>query len=164
MNTTTLSLTPLLRQSVGFDRFNDLFESALGSDEPASTYPPYNIEKRGEDHYTISMAVAGFRESNLSIVVQNSQLVVSGRVNEKDDQGVEYLHRGIALRAFERTFSLADHMQVTGAEIKDGMLRVDLVREIPEEAKPRMIPIKAATAKSANETKTIEEHTKKTAN
>ena len=110
------------------------------------------------------MAVAGFRESNLSIVVQNDQLTVSGRVDEKEDQELEYLHRGIALRAFERTFSLADHMQVTGAEIKDGMLRVDLVREIPEEAKPRMIPIKAATAKGANESRHLEDNGKKTAN
>ena len=134
MSTATLSLTPLLRQSVGFDRFNDLFESALRSDESASTYPPYNIEKRGEDNYIITMAVAGFKESDLNIVVQNGQLTVTGRIEEgHEDDGVEYLHRGIATRAFERTFRLADHMQVTSAEIKDGLLCIDLVREIPED-------------------------------
>ena len=158
MNTTALSLTPLLRQSVGFDRFNDLFESALRSDEPVSTYPPYNIEKRGEDDYTISMAVAGFRENDLNIVVQNGQLTVSGCINDKEEEGVEYLHRGIATRTFERTFRLADHMQVTGAEINDGLLRVALVREIPEEAKPRMIPIKGEVEKGSGRAKMLGEN------
>lgn len=138
---TTLSLNPLLRHTVGFDRFNDLFQSVLNGDESASTYPPYNIEKRGEDDYTITMAVAGFREKDLNIVVQNDQLTVMGRIEDKEDGEVEYLHRGIAGRAFERTFRLADHMKVKGAEMKDGLLRIQLVREVPEEAKPRMIPI-----------------------
>jgi molecular chaperone IbpA len=164
MNTATLSLTPLLRQSVGFDRFNDLFESALRSDDSASTYPPYNIEKRGEDDYTILMAVPGFSEQDLSIVVQNSQLIVSGRLGDKQEEGVEYLHRGIITRAFERTFRLADHMQVTSAEFSDGLLRIALVREIPEEAKPRMIPIKEASPKVSNETRVLEEDSKKKAN
>lgn len=164
MNTTALSLTPLLRQSVGFDRFNDLFESALRSDEPVSTYPPYNIEKRREDDYTISMVVAGFRESDLNIVVQNGQLTVSGCINDKEEEGVEYLHRGIATRTFERTFRLADHMQVTGAEINDGLLRVALVREIPEEAKPRMIPIKGEIDKSSRRAKVLGENGETKAN
>ena len=165
MNATTLSLTPLLRQSVGFDRFNDLFESALRSDESASTYPPYNIEKRGEDDYTITMAVAGFQENDLNIVVQNGQLTVTGRIEEKlDDDGVEYLHRGIATRAFERSFRLADHMKVTGAEIKDGLLCIDLVREIPEEAKPRMIPIKGVEGNGSKGAKVLEGQSKKKTN
>ena len=161
MNTATFSLTPLLRQSVGFDRFNDFFETALRSDESASTYPPYNIEKRAEDDYTITMAVAGFRENDLSIMVQDDQLVVSGRIGDKAEDGVECLHRGITIRAFERTFRLADHMQVTGAEIRDGLLRIDLVREIPEEAKPRMIPIKGVSGKG---TKVLEGSDKKKVN
>jgi len=161
MNTATLSLTPLLRQSVGFDRFNDLFESALRSDESVSTYPPYNIEKRGEDDYTITMAVVGFRENDLNIMVQDDQLMVSGRIDDKEEDGAEFLHRGITIRAFERMFRLADHMQVTGAEIKDGLLCIGLVREIPEEAKPRMIPIKGASGKG---TKVLEGNGKKKAN
>ncbi len=160
MQTTALSLTPLLRQSVGFDRFNDLFESALRSDESASTYPPYNIEKRGEDDYTITMAVAGFHDNDLNIVVQNGQLTVSGRIEDKEEDGIEYLHRGIATRAFERTFRLADHMQVTGAEIKDGLLTISLVREIPEEAKPRMIPIKGSNDNGGNGAKVLESNGK----
>lgn len=158
MQTTALSLTPLLRQSVGFDRFNDLFESALRSDASASTYPPYNIEKRGkrgEDDYTITMAVAGFRENDLNIVVQNGELTVSGRIDDREEDGVEYLHRGIVARAFEHTFRLADHMQVTGAEIKDGLLSIDLVREVPEEAKPRMVPIKGSNDGGKNGPKVL---------
>ena len=142
MNTATLSLTPILRHSVGFDRFNDLFESLVNVDSTANSYPPYNIEKRGEDDYTITMAVAGFKESDLNLVVQHDQLTVTGRIEEKvDDEGVDFLYRGIATRTFERTFRLADHMQVVGAEMRDGLLRINLEREIPEEAKPRMIPI-----------------------
>lgn len=147
---TALSLTPLLRHTVGFDRFNDLFQSVLNGDETAVNYPPYNIEKRGEDAYTITMAVAGFREKDLNIVVQNDQLTVSGRMEEKDDDGVEYLHRGIAGRAFERTFRLADHMRVKGAEMRDGLLRINLVREIPEEARPRTIPISGGNTKAVS--------------
>ena len=164
MNTATLSLTPLLRQSVGFDRFNDLVESALRSDDSASTYPPYNIEKCGENDYTIAMAVAGFRENNLNIVVQDGQLTVSGRIDDKKEDGIEYLHRGITTRAFERTFRLAEHMQVTGAEINDGLLCVDLMREIPEEAKPRMIPIREGTSGKGEGTKVLEGNSKKKAN
>ena len=156
MNTTSLSLTPLLRQSVGFDRFNDLFESALHSDETASLYPPYNIKKRGDDDYVISMAIAGFRENDLNIVLHESQLTVSGSINDKEEEGVEYLHRGIATRTFERTFRLADYMQVKGADIANGLLRIELVREIPEEAKPRMIPISGEADKGSGITKRLQ--------
>jgi molecular chaperone IbpA len=137
----TLSLTPLFRHSIGFDRFSDLFEQTLLNDDAPAAYPPYNIEKHGEDSYTITMAVAGFGERDINITVQNDRLTVSGSQQEKKDASVEYLHRGIATRAFERTFRLADHMQVKGAELREGLLNISLVREVPEEARPRMVPI-----------------------
>ena len=140
----TLSLTPLFRSTVGFDRFNDLFESLMDTDDTSSSYPPYNIEKRGEDRYGITMAVAGFTEKDLNITFHSDRINVSGRKEEKADD-VEYLYHGIASRAFERTFRLADHMKVTGAELKDGLLRIDLVREVPEEQKPRTIQINRAS-------------------
>lgn len=134
--------TPLMRSTVGFDRFNDLFESLIeGTEDRFDTYPPYNIEKAGEDQYRIVMAVAGFTMKDLNITAQRDTLIVSGKVDEKDDQEVTYLHRGIASRAFQRTFRLADHIKVTGAEMHDGLLTINLVHEVPEEAKPRMIPI-----------------------
>ncbi len=144
------SLTPLFRSTVGFDRFNDLFESLMEDDDGSSGYPPYNIEKRGEDRYGITIAVAGFNEKDLNITVQSDRITVSGRKEEKNDD-VEYLYHGIASRAFERTFRLADYMKVTGAELKDGLLRIALVREIPEEQKPRTIEINRSGAQ-----KTIE--------
>ena len=134
--TTAFSLAPLLRSTIGFERFNDL--------EAVRSYPPYNIEKRGEDKYAITMAVAGFTRKDLNIVVQSDRVVVTGRIETKDEEGVEYLHRGIAARAFERTFRLADHLKVTGAEVNDGLLRIELVREIPEAQKPRSIEIRQA--------------------
>lgn len=134
--------TPLMRSSIGFDRFNDLFESMIeGGDDRFDTYPPYNIEKGGEDQYRIVMAVAGFTMKDLNITSQRDALIVSGKVEERDEREVAYLHRGIAARAFQRTFRLADHIKVTGAEINDGLLTIHLVHEVPEEAKPRMIPI-----------------------
>lgn len=140
----SLTLNPLFSRSVGFDRFNDLFESALRGDDTSSAYPPYNIEKLDDDEYRVTMAVAGFGEDDISIIVQGNELKVSGRIVEEakeEDSEVEYLHRGIATRAFERSFSLADHVKVEDAELKDGLLKVSLKREIPEEAKPRMIAI-----------------------
>jgi molecular chaperone IbpA len=136
-----------MRSTVGCDRFNDLFESMIeGADERFDTYPPYNIEKAGEDQYRIVMAVAGFTMKDLNITAQRDTLIVSGKAEDKDDQGVTYLHRGIAARAFQRTFRLADHIKVTGAEINDGLLTIHLVHEVPEEAKPRMIPINGNSA------------------
>jgi molecular chaperone IbpA len=152
--TTALSLTPLFRQSVGFDRFNDLFQTLVsGEEQTGNPYPPYNIEKRGEESYAITMALAGFGERDLTITVQNDWLRVAGRIEERKEEGVEYLHRGIATRAFERTFRLADHLKVVGAELKDGLLRIQLKREVPEEAKPRMIPINGVEAKPTIEGK-----------
>lgn len=137
-----VSFSPLMRQSVGFDRFNDLFESMLSEGEDrAEAYPPYNIIKTDEDSYRISLAVAGFSDRDLDITAQDDRLTIAGRIENKDEESVEYLHRGIATRAFERTFRLADHIKVENAALKDGLLTVDLMREVPEEKKPRMIPI-----------------------
>ena len=139
-----VSFTPLMRQTVGFDRFNDLFESLLSdsAEERFEAYPPYNIEKIGEDDYRIVIAIAGFTESDLDITVENDRLTVSGRHGDHaQDEGENYLHRGIATRAFQRTFRLADHIQIEDAQLKDGLLTIELKREIPEEKKPRMIPI-----------------------
>lgn len=137
------TFTPLMRQTVGFDRFSDLFESLLNQpEERFEAYPPYNIEKLGEDEYRISIAVAGFGEDDLDLTVEGDRLTVRGRIEEKtEDEGKNYLHRGIASRAFERTFRLADHIRVEDADLKDGLLTIALKREIPEEKKPRMIPI-----------------------
>ena len=146
--------TPLMRSSIGFDRFNDLFESMIeGADDRFDTYPPYNIEKAGEDQYRIVMAVAGFTMKDLNITAQRDTLIVNGKAEEKEDKEVIYLHRGIAARAFQRTFRLADHIKVTGAEINDGLLTIHLVHEVPEEAKPRMIPINGNSSATSIESK-----------
>lgn len=139
------TFTPLMRQTIGFDRFNDLFESLL-SDKPEErfeAYPPYNIEKVSDDAYRIEVAVAGFRTEDLNIVSQDDRLVISGRHAEEINpaQQRQFLHRGIATRAFERTFRLADHIRVESAGLENGLLSISLVREVPEEKKPRMIPI-----------------------
>ena len=136
-------LTPLFRSTVGFDRWNDLFDSAYRTDESALSYPPYNIEKLGEDRYRITMAVAGFAEGDLAVTVRDGLLVVTGKQAESQEDGVRYLHRGIATRAFERKFNLADHVRTTGARLADGVLRIDLEREVPEALKPRSIAIEA---------------------
>jgi molecular chaperone IbpA len=138
-----VSFSPLLRQSVGFDRFNDLFDSLLtqGADRSES-YPPYNIEKLSDDTYRITLAVAGFGDDDLDINVHNDTLKISGRIlNKEEDSKPNYLHRGIATRAFERSFRLADYIRVEDAALKDGLLTVTLKREVPEEKKPRSIPI-----------------------
>lgn len=137
-------LTPLYRASVGFDRLADVMDRAMSADIAAPTYPPYNIEKTGDDTYRISIAVAGFSADDLSVEIRDGAVIVSARKAE-DEDGRSYLHRGIATRAFERKFTLADHVRVEGASHVDGMLHIDLVREIPEALKPRRIDI----AKSA---------------
>jgi len=139
----TFDLTPLFRSSVGFDRMSQLLDSALRLDDAQLSYPPYNIEKTGEDSYRITMAVAGFGEGDLGIVSQENSLTISGKGQEAAE-GVEFLHRGIGRRAFQRRFELADHIKVTGASLVNGLLHVDLVREVPEEQKPREIKIAAA--------------------
>ncbi len=136
----TLSMAPLFRQSIGFDRFNDLFESALRNDS-GSTYPPYNIEKRGDDQYRIVIAAAGFQESDLELQVERGVLTISGSKCENEAVDIAYLHRGIAQRAFKLSFRLVDHIEVKGAELRNGLLGIELVRIVPEEVKPKRIPI-----------------------
>lgn len=136
----SFSMAPLFRQSVGFDRFNDLFESALRNDT-GSSYPPYNIEKHGEDHYRIVVAAAGFQESDLDLQVERSVLTVNGGRRDSEGDNVSYLHQGIAQRAFKLSFRLADHIEVKGAALNNGLLNIDLMRVVPEEAKPKRIPI-----------------------
>ena len=136
-----LSLAPLFRQSVGFDRFNDLFESALRSSENASSYPPYNVEKHGEDHYRIVVAAAGFEEDDLELQVERDVLTVVGNKRDRSAENISYLHQGIAQRAFKLSFRLADHIEVKGANLVNGLLHVELERIVPEEAKAKRIPI-----------------------
>ncbi|KAA0910271.1 Hsp20 family protein [Aquicoccus porphyridii] len=133
-------LAPLYRATVGFDQIADMLDRVMSNDMTANTYPPYNIEKTADDAYRISIAVAGFAENDLSVEVRDGALIVSARKAEEDEDRV-YLHRGIATRAFERRFQLADHVKVMGATHTDGMLHIDLVREIPEALKPRRIAI-----------------------
>ncbi|HDQ4745703.1 Hsp20 family protein [Pseudomonas aeruginosa] len=134
------SLAPLFRHSVGFDRFNDLFESALRN-EAGSTYPPYNVEKHGDDEYRIVIAAAGFQEEDLDLQVERGVLTVSSGKREKSTDNVTYLHQGIAQRAFKLSFRLADHIEVKAASLANGLLNIDLVRLVPEEAKPKRIAI-----------------------
>jgi molecular chaperone IbpA len=134
-------LSPLFRSTVGFDRMSRLLDSAFQAEAP--TYPPYNIEKSGEDAYRITMAVAGFGEDDLEVTQKGSELLVAGKARPTDEE-VRYLHRGIAARAFERRFGLADHVNVVGASLVNGMLSIELEREVPEALKPRTIGIKAA--------------------
>lgn len=133
-------LAPLYRATVGFDQIADLMDRVLANDAPQPTYPPYNIEKTADDAYRISIAVAGFGAEDLSVEVKEKALVVSARKGDEDTPRT-YLHRGIATRAFERRFHLADHVRVVGATHTDGMLHIDLKREIPESLKPRRIEI-----------------------
>ncbi len=135
-------LSPLFRQSVGFDRLASLIDSAQRVEDQSTAYPPYNIEKHGEDAYRIVLAVAGFGDADLSIVAKGNALTVSGRQRGSED-GVQFLHRGIAARAFERRFELADTVQVRAAKLEHGLLVIDLKREVPEALRPRLIPIGA---------------------
>ena len=144
----TYDLTPLYRSTVGFDRLFSLLDSFGGVDGSAPTYPPYNIERTGENAYRISLAVAGFTEKEVNIEVKENTLVIRGEKEtaEKEETG-EVLYQGIAARAFERRFQLADHVEVKGASLENGLLHVDLVREIPEAMKPRQIPIGAGSGR-----------------
>ena len=140
----TLDLSPLYRSTVGFDRLASLLESTARVDEASLGYPPYNIEKLGEDDYRITLAVAGFGEDDLNIEVKDQGLTVTARKRETaEDKQPTFLYRGIAERGFERRFQLADHMRVTGARLENGLLHIDLAREVPEALKPRTIAITA---------------------
>lgn len=147
---TTLDFSPLFRSTVGFDRLSRLLETGMLNDQ-AQAYPPYNIVKLNDDEYRITMAVAGFSEDDIEIVSQENQLTVQGRNSGKHadvDDTVTYLHRGIAERAFERRFQLADHIKVTAADLNNGLLTIALAREVPEAMKPRRIEIKTADHKA----------------
>jgi len=143
----TFDLAPLYRSTVGFDRLFSMLDGA-GFDSAAPTYPPYNIERTGDNAYRISIAVAGFAESDLTIESKENTLTVTGEKQEKGENQGEVLYQGIAARAFERRFQLADYVQVSGAQLANGLLHVDLVREIPEAKKPRQIPIGKGKAKA----------------
>ena len=155
-----IDLTPLYRASVGFDRIADLMDRALTSEVAAPTYPPYNIEKTGENAYRISIAVAGFAADDLSVEMRDGAVIVSAR-KAAEDEARTYLHRGIATRAFERKFALADHVRVEGASHVDGMLHIDLVREIPEALKPRRIAISRSAASTIEAGETVKAETRK---
>jgi molecular chaperone IbpA len=143
-------LAPLYRSTVGFDRIANILEQVSVA-EGQATYPPYNIEKTGENAYRITVAVAGFAEADLNIEARDGQLIVSGRKSETEEKR-SYLHRGIATRAFERRFQLADHVRAQEAVTENGLLHIDLVREVPEALKPRRIEI-AAKGREALEAK-----------
>lgn len=143
-----IDLTPLYANTVGFDRFGSLLDAALSADRQAAGYPPYDIELVGENKYAITLAVAGFQENEVDVQVELGVLTVRGR---KEDQKKDsrYLHRGIATRSFERKFNLADHVEVVNAQLDNGLLKISLVKEIPEAMKPRKIPV-------GNQTRAIE--------
>jgi molecular chaperone IbpA len=144
----TFDFSPLYRSTVGFDSVTRLLESALRADEGQSSYPPYNIEKTGENAYRITMAVAGFGENDITITAQDNSLVVTGKL-EKTEEDKKFLHRGIAGRAFERRFELAEHIRVSGASLVNGLLHVELVKEVPEAKKPRTVKIESVAPKQA---------------
>jgi molecular chaperone IbpA len=133
--------SPLYRSTVGFDNLLSLLDSVAGVPAETSPYPPYNIERLGDNSYRISMAVAGFSPADLKIEAKESLLTIHGEKAEDAGAKREFLHRGIAARSFERRFQLADYVEVKGADVRDGMLHIDLVREVPEKAKPRVIAI-----------------------
>lgn len=149
---TQFDFSPLFRSTVGFDRLSRLLDESLRGVE-APSYPPYNIEKTGQDSYRIVMAVAGFAESELELTQQENQLLIAGRKAESQGAAATYLHRGLAARAFERRFQLDDFIRVAGATLENGLLHVDLVREVPEAMKPRRIAVGARAPAATLEAK-----------
>ncbi|MFT5506575.1 MAG: molecular chaperone IbpA [Gammaproteobacteria bacterium] len=142
----TIDLTPLYRSSIGFDRFGSLLDTALRADKTVAGYPPYDIEVTGENKYSITIAVAGFDDSELDIQVENGVLSVRGK-KVSDKQNHSYLHQGIANRSFERKFNLADHVEVSAADLNNGLLVISLVKEVPEAMKPKSININRSVGK-----------------
>jgi len=140
-----IDLSPLYRSSVGYDRFGSLLDAAFQTEKNSAGYPPYNIEVVEEDNYAITIAVAGFREDELDIQVENGVLTIRGKKAEGGEKN--YLHQGIATRSFERKFNLADHIEVVNAKLEDGLLNVALVKEVPEAMKPKSISINASGAR-----------------
>jgi molecular chaperone IbpA len=145
---------PLYRSTVGFDRLVQLLDNVSGPDADVPAFPPYNIERTGESQYRITMAVAGFSQDDIKIEVKEQSLTIKGE-KKPEDKERQFLHRGIATRAFERRFQLADHVEVTGADIKDGLLHVDLVRNVPERLKPRTIAIGTGSPKQIEAQPTV---------
>jgi len=140
----SFSLSPLFRRSIGFDRFNDLFDYAMQSDTP--NYPHYNIEKTGDNNYRIVVATAGFNQDQLEINLENQLLTITGKaVDESSDSTVEFLHKGISSRSFKLSLRLDEHIEVQQADYENGLLKIDLQRSVPEEAMPRQIPIGSKT-------------------
>ena len=148
-------LAPLYRATVGFDRLADLMDRAMAA-EQGQTYPPYNIERTGENAWRITVAVAGFGEDELSIEMRENALIIAGRKGGDEGEQRTFLHRGIATRAFERRFHLAEHVRATGAKLTHGMLDVELVREVPEALKPRRIAIASGATGQTVETRAVE--------
>ena len=145
---TTFDLSPFARSTIGFDRMFRLLDSMSGTGE-APGYPPYNIVKTDDDRYSITVAVAGFSEDELEVKVQDGQLTITSTPEKAEKEEVSYIHRGIARRAFELRFSLADYIEVTGASVDNGMLTIDLVRNVPEAMKPRTIAIGKGAGRKA---------------
>ena len=143
-----VDFSPLLRATVGFDRMMNLLDATARLEEGAPGYPPYNIEKVSDDEYRIVMAVAGFGEDDLDVTVQENSLVIKGKKAAEADKERRYLHPGIATRAFERRFELADYIKATGARVENGLLYLDLAREVPEAKKPRSIKIESVGQKA----------------
>ncbi len=146
-------LSPLFHSAVGFDRLHDALETASRLDNAANAYPPYDIETSGEDAYRITVAVAGLSEDDIEITAKENNLVISAGKQDDTAEGKTYLHRGIARRAFERRFELADHVKVVGANLDKGLLHVDLVREVPQALKPRKIEISSSPSPKTLESK-----------
>jgi molecular chaperone IbpA len=145
----TFDLSPLFRSTVGYDRLGEIVDFVTRNADNATAYPPYNIEKTGDDSYRVSIAAAGFGPSDLDVTVHGSVLTVTGRQAKDKDDG-KFLHRGIAGRAFQRQFELAEHVRVVKADQENGILNIDLVRDVPEAARPRKIEIIARTDKAPN--------------
>ncbi len=139
---TTFDLTPLARTSIGFDRLMGMVDAAMQSDGASEAYPPYNIEQLDEDSYRITMAVAGFSEEDLNVIIHSNTLIIKGK-SRSADSNAKYLYRGIAGRAFEKHFQLADFIKIGEASLRNGLLNVGLIREIPEAMRPRNIEIKS---------------------
>lgn len=150
-----IDLTPLYANTVGFDRLGSLLDAAMNTDRQTAGYPPYDIELVGENRYAITLAVAGFHENEIDVQVEKGVLTVRGR-REDQKKDSRYLHRGIATRSFERKFNLADHVEVVSAQMDNGLLKIALVKEIPEAMKPRRIPV--GTAQPAIENRTDDEN------
>ena len=148
-----VDFTPLFRSAIGFDRMMDLLQHSLDPEPGDGNYPPYNIEKAGEDTWRLTMAVAGFSPDEIEITQEQNLLLLAGRRGEED--GRHYLHRGIASRAFQRRFELADYVRVSEARLENGLLTIDLVREVPEEKKPRRVAIRTGSPPEAAKTRQI---------